>query len=139
MYQPAQVNVHSPARSRSPVPHYLPAPVPIMPRPKSPLASPRQRHLEYDLAHHVPSPIHLTAAGPALPNTGLDRPSSLDITQSPTYQMVQELEVGRDHGPVGGTQYVVSNAPEVGEDEGFPAQSQSFKALMSSLLSHPRV
>lgn len=83
----------------------------------------------------IPQPIHLQAAGPVPP------PSTVDITLSPTYQLIQEMEIGRDHAAISDQQYVI-NTPEAvnyGRDCGAPTQSGSFNALMSSLLSHPRV
>lgn len=95
------------------------------------------------VAGAIPHPVHQVCAGQAMP--ALVRPSDIDITLSPTYQLVQEMETGRDHTAVADQLYIVSNAPETGDcretmsEERFPLQSQSFNALRASLLSHPRV
>lgn len=43
---------------------------------------------------------------------GAPPPVNVDITQSPTYQLIQEMEHARECGPVEGHLYIVNSSPE---------------------------
>lgn len=98
----------------------------------------------------IPIPVHLVPSGQVESRT-------VDFTQSPTYQhltqLVKEMDVNRDGGsfaPSGAKEvkYSVKSESQTMssmtssssiQQRTFPAQSQSFNALMNSLISHPDV
>jgi len=81
------------------------------------------------------------ANSPGARQSPLPPKEAADITLSPTYQLVQEQEQGKHHGPVKDQLYQVSTTPEsmqmfVGLNV---QQSHTFNALTNALLQHPRV